>query len=132
MTLKADEHERRLKIYHEHRTIEEMADAAGMTYTGFRGWMQKQGLKAHPDVGCISRKKREPRKPPKGEVMVFRLSPPYIHKRPEWEKDRMRHFLSKLVRAADTIPNETPNVEGFMSAYQVEFGCKFNEEVLYG
>jgi hypothetical protein len=124
LTIKADEHERRYKIYREHRTVEEMALAAGLKYSSFRAWMIRQGLKPHPDVG------QKKRTPTYGDIKFKK--PTYLKDRPEWEKDRMKHFASKLVKAADVMPNETPDVERFMVAYQTEYGCKYDEEVLYG
>ncbi len=113
-----------MQIYNEGGTVKTMAEKAEISHSGFVSWMKVHGLKVHANL--------PPRVRP-DDFQGHHQGPPYIQDRPEWERDNMRQFLSRLVSAADTFPTLKPDVGSFLDAYQAEYGCKHNyEEVLHG
>lgn len=103
MTLSVDENSRRFEIYRQGGTVKEQASRASLSPQAWQSWMKLRQLTIV-------------------ERVIERKTVEYLHRRPEWERKRMRHFGDLLFRAAAGLNGELPDVGAFINEYRKQYG----------
>ncbi len=89
------EHERRYKAFLETKTDQQAADKLGISIRAFTCWRQNTGINKH-------RQKK---------------SNSYVIKRPQWERERMKHFGSFLERLPANPVDLSEVIELYIDEY---------------
>jgi transposase len=95
------ESERRYQAYLETNTDKEAAFKLGLKIETYYAWRRAQGL------------------PAKNEQAPQRKDNSYVSTRPQWERDRIRHFGSRLNNVGHV---KDPDVMGFIEEYRCLYG----------
>ncbi len=104
------ETKRRFKSFEQGGSLEEMADRINVSRVAMACWLSYHHLYKF---------KTEPTKQ-KNHIMR-KLGEPYCEDRPQWERDRIRHFGSVLLRISDATDKKL-DLFKFMDIYREQFG----------
>ncbi len=104
------ETKRRIKSFEQGGMLKEMAARVGISKATMGCWLSYHNLYKH---------KTEPTKQTNNPMR--KLGAPYCKDRPQWERDRIRHFGSVLLRISDATDKKL-DLFKFMDIYREQFG----------
>ncbi len=110
---------RRIKSFEQGGMIKEMAARVGISKDTMACWLS------------YHQRWKTKTEPTKTNNLMRRIGDPYCEDRPQWERDRIRHFGSMLIRTSDMTDRKI-DLFKFMDIYREQYGTMEGGDVVNG
>jgi hypothetical protein len=117
------ETKRRIKSFEQGGMLKEMAARVGISKATMGCWLSYHKLYKHKTEPTTYLKE--------GQVIIRKTGDPYCEDRPQWERDRIRHFGSMLIRTSD-MTDQKIDLFKFMDIYREQYGTMEGGDVANG